>query len=82
MAAPGRLQHFVTVGTLPEKARSILGLTWTARDERRLRRLGSVIGRVVPLLPERLRYLPIAYEARRVDQAQRALRKALAHRPL
>jgi len=82
VAGPGRLQHFVTVGTLPEKARSILGLTWTARDERRLRRLGFVIGRVVPLLPERLRYLPIAYEARRVDRAQRALEKALAQRPL
>lgn len=82
VAGPGRLQHFVTVGTLPEKARSILGLTWTTRDERRLRRLGFVIGHVVPLLPERLRYLPIAYEARRVDRAQRALEKALAQRPL
>jgi uncharacterized protein (DUF2236 family) len=82
VAGPGRLQHFVTIGTMPEKARSILGLTWTARDERRLRLLGSVIGRVVPLLPERLRYLPIAYEARRVERARQALEKALAKRPL
>lgn len=82
MDVPGRLQHFVTVGTLPEKAREILGLTWTSRDERRLRMLGRVVGLGVPLLPERLRYFPIAYEARRVSRAQQALRRALARRPL
>jgi uncharacterized protein (DUF2236 family) len=79
---PGRLQHFVTVGTLPPRAREILGLEWTARDEKLLRRLGFVIGRLVPLLPERLRYFPIAYEARRVVRAQEALRRALARRPM
>ncbi|HEX6357558.1 oxygenase MpaB family protein [Actinophytocola sp.] len=82
MNVPGRVQHFVTVGTLPAKAREILGLKWTDTDERRLRLLGSVVGRVVPLLPERVRYFPIAYEARRVQRAQRALRRALARRPL
>lgn len=82
VALPGRLQHFVTIGTLPPKAREILGLTWTDRDERTLRRLGFWVGRLVPLLPERLRYLPIAYEARRVQRAQRALRRALARRPV
>jgi uncharacterized protein (DUF2236 family) len=79
---PGRVQHFVTVGTLPAKARSILGLTWTARDERALRLLGFVVGRMVPMLPERLRYFPIAYEARRLERARRALRKALDRRPV
>jgi uncharacterized protein (DUF2236 family) len=78
---PGRVQYFVTVGTLPPEARTILGLTWTDRDERRLRRLGGVVGRVVPLLPERLRYFPIAYEARQVERARSALRRALAKRP-
>jgi uncharacterized protein (DUF2236 family) len=78
---PGRLQYFVTVGTLPPKAREILGLPWTARDERALRALGFAIGRLVALLPERLRYFPIAYEARRVERAQRALEKVLAKRP-
>lgn len=78
---PGRVQHFVTVGTLPPKAREILGLTWTDRDERALRALGAVVGRLLPLLPERLRYFPIAYEARRVERARQALRKALARRP-
>jgi uncharacterized protein (DUF2236 family) len=79
---PGRVQHFVTVGTLPPKAREILELQWTSRDEKLLRLLGFAVGRLVPALPERLRYFPIAYEARRVERAQRALRKALARRPL
>lgn len=82
MTVPGRVQHFVTIGTLPDKARAMLGLTWTPRDERALRVLGFVVGRLVPLLPERLRYLPIAYEARRVEQAERALKRALARRPI
>lgn len=82
VAVPGRVQHFVTVGTLPPKAREILGLTWTEKDERALRALGFVVGRLVPLLPERLRYFPIAYEARRVERARRALKRALARRPL
>jgi uncharacterized protein (DUF2236 family) len=78
---PGRLQHFVTVGTLPPRARAILGLPWTSRDERRLRLLGRVVGLTMAALPERLRYFPIAYEARRADRAQRALNRALARRP-
>ena len=82
MDLPGRVQHFVTVGTLPPKARRILGLRWTNRDERVLRALGFVVGRLLPLLPERLRYLPIAYEARRVERARQALRRVLVHRPV
>jgi uncharacterized protein (DUF2236 family) len=78
---PGRLQHFVTVGTLPPRARAILGLPWTARDERRLRLLGRVVALTVAVLPERLRYFPIAYRARRADRAQRALQRRLARRP-
>ncbi|MFC4854764.1 oxygenase MpaB family protein [Actinophytocola glycyrrhizae] len=81
-AVPGRVQHFVTVGMLPPAARDKLGLPWTARDERVLRLLGTAVSRVVPLLPERLRYLPIAYEARRTERAQRALRRVLEHRPV
>ena len=60
-----RLHVFVTVGLTPPVAREHFGLAWTARDERRLRRFGAVVRAVVPRLPERLRYLPPAYEARR-----------------
>ncbi|MFD5494339.1 oxygenase MpaB family protein [Streptomyces sp. NPDC127091] len=60
-----RLHVFVTTGLLPPTVRDRLGLAWTARDERGLRRLGAVVRTVVPLLPERLRYLPTARAARR-----------------
>jgi uncharacterized protein (DUF2236 family) len=82
MAVPGRLQHFVTVGTLPPKAREKLGLPWTARDERRLRMLGRAVATVVPLLPERMRYFPIAYEARKAERARQALLRVLDRRPM
>ncbi|SNR49493.1 Uncharacterized conserved protein, DUF2236 family [Haloechinothrix alba] len=81
MDLPGRLQYFVTIGTLPGKAREKLGIAWTAADERRLRRFGRAIAYLLPVLPERLRYLPIAYEARRAERARRRLHAVLARRP-
>ncbi|GAA3208330.1 oxygenase MpaB family protein [Actinocorallia longicatena] len=78
----GRLGRFVTIGTLPEAAREKLGLTWTPADERRLRRVGQTIARTTPLLPERVRYMPIAYRAREAARAQQRLDRALATRPL
>jgi uncharacterized protein (DUF2236 family) len=78
---PGRMQYFVTVGTLPPKARSILNLPWSDRDERRLRAFGRAVALAMVVLPERLRYFPIAYRARQADRAQRALRRELERRP-
>ncbi|MGW4771999.1 oxygenase MpaB family protein [Nocardia sp. NPDC004278] len=78
----GRLQYFVTVGTTPEPARRKLGLTWTASDERKLKALGWFIARTVPLLPERVRYFPIAYEARRLERDRARLRKVIDLRPM
>ncbi|MFJ4621185.1 oxygenase MpaB family protein [Streptomyces sp. NPDC088812] len=69
-----RLHVFVTAGLLPPAARDRLGVPWTSRDERRLKRLGAVVRTVVPLLPERLRYLPTA-------RAARARAAATAHTP-
>lgn len=65
----GRLQRFVTVGTFPPAVREILGLRWSAKDERRLRAFGRFVARAFPRVPERFRYLPIAYEARRAARA-------------
>ncbi|MCX5193375.1 DUF2236 domain-containing protein [Streptomyces sp. NBC_00249] len=59
-----RLRVFVTVGFMPPDARAALGLRWSPAQERRLRRLGTALRILVPLLPERLRYLPAAREAR------------------
>jgi uncharacterized protein (DUF2236 family) len=81
MDVPGRVQYFVTVGTLPPKARSILNLPWSDRDERRLRAFGRTVGLVMTVLPERLRYFPIAYRARQADRARRALERELERRP-
>ncbi|MEU0566371.1 oxygenase MpaB family protein [Nonomuraea sp. NPDC005983] len=64
-AGAGEFNYFVAVGTLPPAVREKLGLRWTARDERRLRHLGRAVAALMPRLPERLRYLPIAYHARR-----------------
>ncbi|MFJ2768548.1 oxygenase MpaB family protein [Streptomyces sp. NPDC087300] len=59
-----RFRSFVTIGLLPPDAREAIGLAWTPAQERRLRRFGAVVRTVVPLLPERLRYLPAARRAR------------------
>ncbi|WP_327267630.1 DUF2236 domain-containing protein [Streptomyces sp. NBC_01218] len=64
-----RFRSFLTVGLMPPDARAAIGLEWTAAQERRLRRFGAVVRRVVPVLPERLRYLPMAREARRAARA-------------
>ncbi|MER5884807.1 oxygenase MpaB family protein [Streptomyces sp. NPDC001941] len=59
-----RFRSFVTVGLMPPGAREAIGLPWSADQERRLRRLSRVVRLVVPVLPERLRYLPLARRAR------------------
>ncbi|WP_043729897.1 oxygenase MpaB family protein [Nocardia asiatica] len=82
VAPIGWLQYFVTVGTTPEVARQKLGLTWTEADQRKLRVIGWLIARLVPLLPERLRYFPIAYEARRLERDRQRLRKMIDLRPI
>lgn len=78
----GYVQYLSTVGTLPDAAREKLGVTWTASQERQLRLLGRVVRVVVPLLPERLRYFPIAYEARRLEASRQRLRKTIDLRPI
>lgn len=73
----GKLQHFVTVGTFPPSIRTLLGLGWSARDERRLRAFGRVIRATWPRLPERVRYMPIAYEARRAARTASRVQRAI-----
>ena len=78
----GYVQYLSTVGTVPEVARQKLGVIWTASQERQLRLLGRVVRFVVPRLPERLRYFPIAYEARRLEDSRQRLRKVIDLRPM
>ncbi|GHA76963.1 oxygenase MpaB family protein [Streptomyces termitum] len=67
-----KARAFLTTGLMPPDARAALGLEWTPEQERRLRRLARALRLVVPVLPERLRYLPLAREARKA--ARRAPR--------
>lgn len=59
-----RFRRFVTIGLMPPDARVAIGLPWTPDQEKRLRRMCAVLRVVVPVLPERLRYLPRARAAR------------------
>ncbi len=77
----GYVQYLSTVGTVPPAAREKLGITWTAGQERRLRLFGRVVRVIVPRLPERMRYFPIAYEARRLEDRRQRLRKVIDLRP-
>lgn len=65
-----RFRRFMTIGLMPPDAREAIGLPWTDAQERRLRRFGAVVRVVVPVLPERLRYLPLARTARRAERAR------------
>ena len=78
----GYVQHRSVVGPLPEVARQKLGLSWTRSQELQLRTFGKVVALTVPLLPERLRYFPIAYEARRLERDRQRLRKVIDLRPM
>ncbi|WP_256962139.1 oxygenase MpaB family protein [Streptomyces sp. NRRL B-24572] len=60
-----RVRAFLTVGLMPPDAREAIGLEWTDAQERALRRFARIVRAVVPVLPERLRYLPLARRARK-----------------
>ncbi|MBJ7288038.1 oxygenase MpaB family protein [Williamsia sp.] len=61
LAAPvARGFMWITTGLYDEPVREMLGLTWTDRDERRLRRLGRVVDRAFRLVPPRYRMHPRA----------------------
>lgn len=71
VAPIGHFQHLAIVGMIPPSARATLGVRWGRPQELQLKVFGRVVGRLVPLLPERVRYFPIAYEARRLERLRR-----------
>lgn len=71
LAPMGHFQYLAILGMAPAAARSTLGVRWGRWQELQLRIFGRTVGRVVPLLPERLIYFPIAYEARKLDRLRR-----------
>ncbi|MBT2392417.1 DUF2236 domain-containing protein [Streptomyces sp. ISL-1] len=72
LPAFARFRRFMTIGLMPPDAREAIGLEWTDEQERRLRAFARVVRAVVPVLPERLRYLPLAREARRAARISRS----------
>lgn len=66
-----RFGSWLSVGLLPVRARQILGLTWTARDQRRFAAVAAVIRWTWPKLPRRLRYLDRAYTNIRLVESGR-----------
>lgn len=71
-----RFRRFLTIGLMPRDAREAIGLEWTDGQERALRRFCAVARVVVPVLPERLRYLPRARRARAAHREAQARRRA------
>lgn len=61
----GRFLWWVNRGTLHPAIRRRIGVTWTARDERRLRVFAKIVHVVWPLAPDRLRYSPRSRAARK-----------------
>lgn len=59
----GALLRLTTVGTLPAELRERMGISWTDSDERRLRRFAKFVRTTTRLLPEPLRFAPLAYRA-------------------
>ncbi|WP_425827207.1 oxygenase MpaB family protein [Streptomyces fractus] len=59
-----RTMRFLSIGLLPPEARDAIGLPWTPKQERRLRRFAALVRRLAPKLPERFRFLPLARQAR------------------
>jgi uncharacterized protein (DUF2236 family) len=60
---PIRFSNFLSRGLMPPIIREKMNYPWTPADERRFRRTARVLRAVVPRLPARIRYNPIARAA-------------------
>jgi uncharacterized protein (DUF2236 family) len=76
------VMRLTTVGALPERARDKLGLRWRRRDELQLQAIGRALGEANARLPERAKYMEIAYRARKVTHEQERLQDTLVSRPV
>ena len=75
------LARLVTIGTLPPALRELLGLRWSEGQQRALEGGQQLIRRLRPLVPERARLMPPAYEARRRERDRRTRRPAASGSP-
>ncbi|MGC5259027.1 oxygenase MpaB family protein [Gordonia sp. DT218] len=70
-----KLNYLTTVGVMEPRVREILGLSWSADEQRELERIHSAIRLSYRVLPERLTYFPLAYHARRHHAALQAMKR-------
>lgn len=63
---------WLTNALMPERARELLGLTWTSLDEQAFRMVAVAVRTGWPLLPARLRYFERAYSSMRRAEDGRA----------
>jgi uncharacterized protein (DUF2236 family) len=64
-SAGGHLTRLVTIGLLPPRLRERWGLEWTPGHQRELELFSGLVRATAPRVPERLRFFPDAYKARR-----------------
>ncbi|MEZ0364173.1 oxygenase MpaB family protein [Mycobacterium sp. pUA109] len=74
MAPMSRLMFALTFGAMDQRVRDILGVDWSKRDDRYLRRLFAVYRLAIRILPERITYSPLAYYARKHQRVINAMR--------
>ncbi len=66
--ATGSLAYWLTVATLPQKIREILGLSWSVADGLAFSAFAATVRSIAPKLPESIRYHPYAYRARELER--------------
>ncbi|WP_176126734.1 oxygenase MpaB family protein [Mycobacterium sp. D16R24] len=64
LAPISRVFFVLTFGAMDQRVRGTLGVAWSERDERLLRRFFAVYRAAYRVLPERVTYSPLAYHAR------------------
>ncbi len=63
----------MTHGTMPPSLREKMGIEWTAKREKRFNRVAWLIKNFWPLMPEKVRYTPLSYQARKGEVDLEAL---------
>jgi uncharacterized protein (DUF2236 family) len=69
------LNYLSIVGLLDPRLRDMIGVTWTAAEQRRLERIYTGIRLAYRMLPERLTYFPLAYHARKHHRCIQRMKK-------
>ncbi|MGP3707186.1 oxygenase MpaB family protein [Gordonia paraffinivorans] len=67
--------YLTTVGVMDPRVREILGLGWTDEEQRHLEKIHARLRVAYRTLPERLTYFPLAYHARRHNEAIQAMKR-------